>query len=163
MSFFLSGASLSPSLAIVRFGGKARNITASVNIHCFYVNTLKTAKGLLICGMRGPVAQWITRLPTEQKIPGSNPGRFETFLSFSLNVAHHQDHIMAIAGLYPDWCTYVYCRTNVIIVIDHGRPTINSNMHGSTLNAARLIQVQRKVSEKKAWRIRVSIPVPLTC
>ena len=23
---------------------------------------------------RGLVAQWITRLPTEQKIPGSNPG-----------------------------------------------------------------------------------------
>ena len=25
---------------------------------------------------RGPVAQWITRLTTDQKIPGSNPGRF---------------------------------------------------------------------------------------
>ena len=62
--------------------------------------------------MSGPVAQWITRLPTEQKIPGSNPGRFETFLSFSLNVAHHQDHIMAIAGLYPDWCTYVRVLSN---------------------------------------------------
>ena len=24
----------------------------------------------------GPVAQWITRLTTDQKIPGSNPGRF---------------------------------------------------------------------------------------
>ena len=28
----------------------------------------------------GPVAQWITRLTTDQKIPGSNPGRFGTFL-----------------------------------------------------------------------------------
>ncbi len=28
------------------------------------------------------MAQWITRLPTEQKIPGSNPGRFEVFLVF---------------------------------------------------------------------------------
>ena len=27
----------------------------------------------------GPVAQWITRLTTDQKIPGSNPGRFDTF------------------------------------------------------------------------------------
>ena len=27
----------------------------------------------------GPVAQWITRLTTDQKIPGSNPGRFGTF------------------------------------------------------------------------------------
>ena len=24
----------------------------------------------------GPVAQWITRLTTDQKIPGSSPGRF---------------------------------------------------------------------------------------
>ena len=28
----------------------------------------------------GFVAQWITRLPTEQKIPGSTPGRLENFL-----------------------------------------------------------------------------------
>lgn len=27
----------------------------------------------------GLVAQWITRLPTEQKIPGSNPGKLELF------------------------------------------------------------------------------------
>ena len=26
------------------------------------------------------MAQWITRLPTEQKIPGSSPGRFNIFL-----------------------------------------------------------------------------------
>ena len=32
------------------------------------------------CGLhRGLVAQWITRLPTEQKIPGSSPGKIETF------------------------------------------------------------------------------------
>ena len=29
--------------------------------------------------LSGPVAQWITRLTTDQKIPGSNPGRFVTF------------------------------------------------------------------------------------
>ena len=28
----------------------------------------------------GPVAQWITRLTTDQKIPGSTPGRLEYFL-----------------------------------------------------------------------------------
>ena len=27
----------------------------------------------------GPVAQWITRLTTDQEIPGSNPGRFDSF------------------------------------------------------------------------------------
>ena len=27
----------------------------------------------------GFVAQWITRLPTEQKIPGSTPGRLDPF------------------------------------------------------------------------------------
>ena len=30
----------------------------------------------------GPVAQRITRLTTDQKIPGSNPGRIETFFFF---------------------------------------------------------------------------------
>ena len=29
--------------------------------------------------LSGPVAQWITRLTTDQKIPGSNPGRFDAF------------------------------------------------------------------------------------
>ena len=28
---------------------------------------------------QGLVAQWITRLTTDQKIPGSNPGKFEAF------------------------------------------------------------------------------------
>ena len=31
------------------------------------------------CSPTGPVAQWITRLTTDQKIPGSNPGRFDSF------------------------------------------------------------------------------------
>ena len=30
---------------------------------------------------RGLVAQWITRLPTEQKIPGSSPGKIGYFFS----------------------------------------------------------------------------------
>ena len=30
----------------------------------------------------GPVAQWITRLTTDQKIPGSNPGRVVHFFKF---------------------------------------------------------------------------------
>ena len=31
---------------------------------------------------KGSVAQWITRLPTEQKIPGSIPGRLVSFYLF---------------------------------------------------------------------------------
>ena len=30
----------------------------------------------------GLVAQWITRLPTEQKIPGSSPGKIAYFFYF---------------------------------------------------------------------------------
>ena len=30
----------------------------------------------------GPVAQWITRLTTDQKIPGSNPGKVELLMIF---------------------------------------------------------------------------------
>ena len=29
--------------------------------------------------LSGPVAQWITRLTTDQKIPGSNPGKVDFF------------------------------------------------------------------------------------
>ena len=56
-----------------------------------YIYSSKQAKiynGLEIAGemdlvlVAGPVAQWITRLTTDQKIPGSNPGRFGNF-SFS--------------------------------------------------------------------------------
>ena len=34
----------------------------------------------LTIGLPGPVAQWITRLTTDQKIPGSNPGRVVLFV-----------------------------------------------------------------------------------
>ena len=40
----------------------------------------------------GPVAQWITRLTTDQKIPGSNPGRFGSFLpNLLLQLASNDD------------------------------------------------------------------------
>ena len=53
--------------------------------------------GVVFCGMikhelvpvfrqRGRVAQWITRLPTEQKIPGSNPGTLRKLFSFPLHL-----------------------------------------------------------------------------
>ena len=32
------------------------------------------------------MAQWITRLTTDQKIPGSTPGRLEIFESFFQNI-----------------------------------------------------------------------------
>ena len=35
----------------------------------------------------GPVAQWITRLTTDQKIPGSNPGRFDCFFLLAVYVS----------------------------------------------------------------------------
>ena len=40
------------------------------------LETVRELGGHLIAG---PVAQWITRLTTDQKIPGSNPGRFGNF------------------------------------------------------------------------------------
>ena len=43
--------------------------------HFIYVLTSLVLKSLN--WTHGPVAQRITRLPTEQKIPGSNPGRFD--------------------------------------------------------------------------------------
>ena len=45
----------------------------------------------------GPVAQWITRLTTDQKIPGSNPGRFGAFAimcTFTVCIAGMQSNKM---------------------------------------------------------------------
>ena len=47
-------------------------------IHGIYRNQ-EMSKSQLLVKIIGPVAQWITRLTTDQKIPGSNPGRFEIF------------------------------------------------------------------------------------
>ena len=40
---------------------------------------VRLARFKTLIQLSGPVAQWITRLTTDQKIPGSNPGRFVTF------------------------------------------------------------------------------------
>ena len=45
---------------------------------CIYSFEVTLAKNYPDLAM-GPVAQWITRLTTDQKIPGSNPGRFGNF------------------------------------------------------------------------------------
>ena len=42
----------------------------------------------------GRVAQWITRLPTEQKIPGSNPGTFKLFCLYCCEPFFFQDKIV---------------------------------------------------------------------
>lgn len=45
---------------------------------------------------RGPVAQWITRLTTDQKIPGSNPGRVgNIFFAFSSAIPSSHQHVHA--------------------------------------------------------------------
>ena len=52
-------------------------------------------KGILVDEENsGPVAQWITRLTTDQKIPGSNPGRFGTF-----SVPRNADLQAAVASM----------------------------------------------------------------
>ena len=43
------------------------------------------------------MAQWITRLTTDQEIPGSNPGRFESFLPLIL---YSILNVCAISSLY---------------------------------------------------------------
>ena len=40
---------------------------------------------------RGLVAQWITRLTTDQKIPGSNPGKLGLTI-FVLLITHSNDN-----------------------------------------------------------------------
>ena len=49
----------------------------------------------------GPVAQWITRLTTDQKIPGSNPGRLGSFWTFFFNF--HTDCAPDLVFLLAWW------------------------------------------------------------
>jgi hypothetical protein len=46
---------------------------------------IKTGRGEEIHN-QGLVAQWITRLTTDQKIPGSNPGKVGFFKSFFTSI-----------------------------------------------------------------------------
>ena len=46
-----------------------RGLSAHVSQAAAHVSEARVLQGL--------VAQWITRLPTEQKIPGSSPGEFD--------------------------------------------------------------------------------------
>ena len=43
-----------------------------------------TAESFLMIMVGGLVAQWITRLTTDQKIPGSNPGKLDITFSFQV-------------------------------------------------------------------------------
>ena len=47
----------------------------ALEIYSFPVEILRPGRAV------GPVAQWITRLTMDQKIPGSNPGRIGAFRS----------------------------------------------------------------------------------
>ena len=40
-----------------------------------YVTDVTDFRGVTYMNMHGFVARWITRLTTDQKIPGSNPGK----------------------------------------------------------------------------------------
>ena len=53
--------------------------------------------------VRGLVAQWITRLTTDQKIPGSNPGKLESpilkakwYRKIEVRIMHFQRHIQEV-------------------------------------------------------------------
>ena len=51
---------------------------------------------------QGLVAQWITRLTTDQKIPGSNPGKVEFFfISFFTFIPAQKKKIWPVWGSNP--------------------------------------------------------------
>ena len=67
------------------------------------VLTLSKTK-IELCGL---VAQWITRLTTDQKIPGSNPGKFVPFLkavNMILAWALYKP-LFLLCGLVAQWIT----------------------------------------------------------
>ena len=61
----------------------------------------------------GPVAQWITRLTTDQKIPGSNPGKVAFFFFFEPQLAREvKVKKMASEGIEPSTLALLAPRSN---------------------------------------------------
>ena len=57
--------------------------------------------------LAGLVAQWMTRLTTDQKIPGSNPGKLVLFL-FSLTD-------LLFTKLFQSWILELHCFSMYIV------------------------------------------------
>ena len=61
----------------------------------------------------GLVAQWITRLTTDQKIPGSNPGKVAFFFFFEPQLAREvKVKKMASEGIEPSTLALLAPRSN---------------------------------------------------
>ena len=60
----------------------------------------KTGRGVKIHS-QGLVAQWITRLTTDQKIPGSNPGKVGFFKSFFTFILTKKKKLWPVWGSNP--------------------------------------------------------------
>ena len=60
----------------------------------------KTGREEEICN-QGLVAQWITRLTTDQKIPGSNPGKVGFFKSFFTIILVKKKKLWPVWGSNP--------------------------------------------------------------
>ena len=63
------------------------------------------------------MAQWITRLPTEQKIPGSNPGKFGHFLFFIKKKKVFQTIIVPLLNKELQVMTAKYLRIQSVMCI----------------------------------------------
>ena len=70
----------------------------------------KTGRGVKIHN-QGLVAQWITRLTTDQKIPGSNPGKVDFFKSF-FTLILAKKKVMASVGIEPATFALLARRSN---------------------------------------------------
>ena len=70
----------------------------------------KTGRGVKIHS-QGLVAQWITRLTTDQKIPGSNPGKVGFFNHSSL-LSWPKKKVMASVGIEPATFALLARRSN---------------------------------------------------
>ena len=63
----------------------------------------------------GLVAQWITRLTTDQKIPGSDPGKLVLILFFSDRFTFYQTFPIVDLGITLFF--HVYCNQNDSLLI----------------------------------------------
>ena len=96
------------------------------------------------------MAQWITRLTTDQKIPGSNPGELEFFCAMIMYIftrhtesvpLHYQNHIFTSTMLYS-----YNSLESTTLHNTHVTRLIHSHMKSQSFNETKLFSRELKHS-----------------
>ena len=89
-------------------------VCASINVILYYFLSFILCCCVIVSNttrIRGPVAQWITRLTTDQKIPGSNPGKVVFLHGHEKKIQYFQKELASV-GIEPATLALLAPRSN---------------------------------------------------